>query len=672
MVEFMAVGLKTWRRSPPTLGSRMRTVGMVLTISSVILSSPIAARASDHPVERHFDDARWAEGLNDVRPSDLRNSTTVEPGFDGLGLEVNIPRGQHRGLGSYQRLQDQPDEAWYRYHIQLLSFDSRSSGKLPGLSGLYSRSGKGCAPSKPSSPGWSARGMFGAAGMRGAPGGEVPIGVYLYHLDQPRDCGEAFWWENSSLKPGHWHCIEGHVKLNTPGFRDGLVEGWLDGTRRFARGGLAFRRANEPTVGIREMWLDVYFGGRKPTPNSLRLVIDDVVVSTASRVGCVDSSTNLVGSFEGEVTAIATYRPDTGSWLMNRGGGESFLGAETWASYVTTTEWTTHVAGDFNGDRKDDIASYHPSNGTWWVSRSTGRGFSTKQWEIFGSKTGWGRHLVSDFTGDSRDDIASYNVSNGTWWISNVELVQTDLRPEQMRRLEDLLDDTDSQALDPIRLRRPLPAERFVTRLWDSFTTRTGWSSQVVGDFDGDGLADIASYHPGTGTWWVSLSTGDGFTTRRWGTYSTKTGWTSQVAGDFNGDGRDDIASYHPGAGAWWVSLSTGEGFTPVLWDAFSTKSGWSRQVVGDFDGNGLDDIASYHPRAGTWWVSLSTGDGFTTRLWSTYSTKTGWTSQVAGDFNADGRDDIANYHTTTDTWWVSTSTETSFLTTRWTPPDSH
>jgi hypothetical protein len=134
--------------------------------------------------------------------------------------------------------------------------------------------------------------MFGVAGSQGAPPGSVPIGTYLYHLDQAGDCGDELWWPGASLEPGRWQCVEGHVKLNTPGSNNGLVEGWLDGKLRFARTGLSFRRIDEPQVGIREMWHNVYFGGDWPTPDELSLVLDQVVVSTDGRVGCLDPFTD--------------------------------------------------------------------------------------------------------------------------------------------------------------------------------------------------------------------------------------------------------------------------------------------------------------------------------------------------------------------------------------------
>jgi hypothetical protein len=52
----------------------------------------------------------------------------------------------------------------------------------------------------------------------------------------------------------------------------------------------------------------------------------------------------------------------------------------------------------------------------------------------------------------------------------------------------------------------------------------------------------------------VSRSTGSSFGGARWARFTTRSGWSHHVVGDFDGDGRDDVASYHPGAGWWWVS----------------------------------------------------------------------------------------------------------------------
>ncbi len=254
----------------------------------------MANDANAEPVAtRQFEDETWTEGWVDLRSTDLVRAKLTGSGFAGNGLEVRIPEGAFRGFGPFDRLgTPEPQEAWYRYHIRLLSWNSVDEGKLPGLSGIYSSSARGCIPSTPARPGWSARGMFGAAGTQGAPQGNVPIGTYLYHVDQPSDCGEELFWPGASLEPGRWQCIEGHVKMNTLGANDGVVEGWLDGIKRFSRTGLAFRRAGEPQVGIREMWHNIYFGGSWPTPNPLSLIVDQVVVSTDGRVGCLDPFTD--------------------------------------------------------------------------------------------------------------------------------------------------------------------------------------------------------------------------------------------------------------------------------------------------------------------------------------------------------------------------------------------
>jgi hypothetical protein len=272
-----------------------------LLITVVLATLGTGTATAETVASREFEDETWDDlpetgevaGWHDFRSSDSVRAGLVSTGFAGNGLEVRIPKGTFRGFGPFDRFeQTEMQDAWYRYHIRLLSWNSADEGKLPGLSGLYSSSGRGCIPPIPGRPGWSARGMFGVAGEHGAPAGHVPIGTYLYHSDQPGDCGEELFWPGGSLEPGKWQCIEGHVKLNTPGSNNGMFEGWLDGKRLFTKTGLSFRRGGETQVGIRDLWHNIYFGGSWPTPNTLSLVIDQVVVSTDGKVGCLDPFTD--------------------------------------------------------------------------------------------------------------------------------------------------------------------------------------------------------------------------------------------------------------------------------------------------------------------------------------------------------------------------------------------
>ena len=263
-----------------------------LTIILAILGGGLPAAAEVIP-GREFEDETWTEGWVDLRATDTTRAKLTSIGFAGNGLQVTIPKGVFRGFGPFDRFQTpEMGQVWYRYHIRLLSWNSADEGKLPGLSGLYSSSGRGCIPPIPGRPGWSARGLFGVAGSQGAPPGNVPIGTYLYHQAQAGDCGDELFWPGASLEPGRWHCIEGHVKLNSPGSNNGVFEGWLDGSRRFIQTALGFRGPGEGSIGIRDLWHNIYFGGDWPTPNQLRLVIDQAEVSDTGRIGCLDPFTD--------------------------------------------------------------------------------------------------------------------------------------------------------------------------------------------------------------------------------------------------------------------------------------------------------------------------------------------------------------------------------------------
>jgi Ca2+-binding RTX toxin-like protein len=325
---------------------------------------------------------------------------------------------------------------------------------------------------------------------------------------------------------------------------------------------------------------------------------------------------------------VASYHPQAGTWLVSLSSGTDF-DTQVWSNYATHYGWTFQQVGDFNGDGRDDIANFHPSNGTWWISSSNGSGFDTTLYADFAINEGYSQQLAGDFNGDGRDDIASFLPTDGTWRVSL----------------------SNGKSFDP-------------QTQFDDFYTKSGWTSQLVGDYNGDGKDDIANFHPSNGTWWVSTSDGTKFNTTLFADFATNSGWTSQIAGDFNGDGKDDIANFHPSNGTWWVSTSNGTTFSTTQWDDFATNSGWTSQIAGDFNADGKDDVASFHPSNGTWWVSTSNGAKFTTTLGVDFATNSGWKTQLLGDYNGDGRADIANFHPSNDSWWISRSNGATLPTT--------
>jgi SpoIID/LytB domain protein len=130
--------------------------------------------------------------------------------------------------------------------------------------------------------------------------------------------------------------------------------------------------------------------------------------------------THLVGDVDGDSRDdLASYHPATGMWWVSRSTGTAFAGAR-WATSSPAGGWSEHLIGDFTGNGRADVASYLPATGAWWVGRSLPgqNSFQTSLWARFGTTDGWGEHVVGDFTGNGRDDIANYHPANGSWWIS--------------------------------------------------------------------------------------------------------------------------------------------------------------------------------------------------------------------------------------------------------------
>ena len=185
----------------------------------------------------------------------------------------------------------------------------------------------------------------------------------------------------------------------------------------------------------------------------------------------------------------------------------------------------------------------------------------------------------------------------------------------------------------------------------------TGDAVPVVGDFDGDGLDDIANFTlGGAGQARVARSTGTAFAAPvAWFTGGILLPGEVPLAGDFNGDGRDDMAVCTRGSVAdVFVGLSTGTRFAAVqVWqDDFAAGAAVPR--AGDVNGDGRADLVCFvrDSRTGVTGgdveVALSDGSRFAyapVRFWhQNFAPTTAFTPLLA-DLNGDGSDDILAVH---------------------------
>ncbi len=152
----------------------------------------------------------------------------------------------------------------------------------------------------------------------------------------------------------------------------------------------------------------------------------------------------------------------------------------------------------------------------------------------------------------------------------------------------------------------------------------------AVGDFNGDGKADLVSVG---GSTLLLLGNGDGtFQTPQ--TISGAT-FSSVAVGDFNGDGKADIV--FGGSGGVGVLLGNGEGtFRIAAGIADSALS----VAVSDFNGDGKVNLVFGVSDISSVGVSFGNGDG-TFQAVAFYPTAAPTQSVAVGDFNGDGKLDL-------------------------------
>jgi hypothetical protein len=238
-----------------------------------------------------FESDEWADEW--TQAADLKVLTTVESDqqrkfepLQGKALRVKIAEGSTGAMStSYKFRQEtgaEPEEIYFRYYLRLADDWNQTlqGGKLPGISGTYGIAGWGGRKSDGTN-GWSARGSFSLTIPADNPlGGTTPIGTYCYHADMQGQYGDIWVWQNEYLgflENNRWYSIEQYLKLNTPGVKDGVLRAWVDGRPAFEKTDICFRHVDK--LKIEQVWMNVYHGGKKPSPYDQHLYIDNVVIA---------------------------------------------------------------------------------------------------------------------------------------------------------------------------------------------------------------------------------------------------------------------------------------------------------------------------------------------------------------------------------------------------------
>ena len=341
----------------------------------------------------------------------------------------------------------------------------------------------------------------------------------------------------------------------------------------------------------------------------------------------VSASETVTYAYDARGRLVSVVRSGT----VNDGVSASYSydRADNRADVSVSFRWTTRAwrAGDFNGDRRDDVLWRRDegqisdwlgaSNGGFIDNANNASQFLANIWFVAG---------LGDFNGDGRDDIL-WRRDDGamTNWLGTTSGSFADNSTNA------------SDVVSPI------------------------WHIAGIGDFNGDGRDDILwSRDDGALTNWLGQANGGFVSNGANASTVVSRDWRIVGTGDFNGDGRDDILwRKDSGDLSNWLGQPNGGWLDNNAIAGTVVENSWKVIGTGDFNGDSRDDILWRHIDGRlTNWLGTPTGGYQDNAVNALNSVDPVWRVVATGDYNGDGRTDILwrrNIGTLSN--WLGTST---------------
>ncbi len=174
------------------------------------------------------------------------------------------------------------------------------------------------------------------------------------------------------------------------------------------------------------------------------------------------------------------------------------------------------------------------------------------------------------------------------------------------------------------------------------------WQIDGVGDFNGDGKADILWRNKATGLNYLYLMDGSSITFSGEINTITDLDWQIKGVADFNDDGKADILWRHATTGSNYLYLMDGISIASHGEVNIVSDLDWQIKGVADFNGDGRTDILWRHATSGQNWIYLMDGVSIADNGGVNNVADLNWQIKDAADFNGDGKADILWRHATT------------------------